>query len=175
MIGAMLQDVRTGSAMAGRRIARRNGVWEVAGILAIVVPGGVLAGLYLATRDIRFIIGCAVLAALAVAIVLLRNPGSLQPSRWMAWLRRRSGEAGGGSDPSRFRQLFTLPVLKLLGVTAWLMAWTVTAALYARVFENANMGALIMLVVVGGFSPVVIYLGLEGGIKSLGGRMRHRK
>ena len=89
MIRAMLQDVRTDSAMTGRRIARRNGVWEVAGILAIVVPGGVLAGLYLATRDIRFIIGCAVLAALAVALILLRNPGSLQPSRWLARLRRR--------------------------------------------------------------------------------------
>ena len=50
-----------------------------------------------------------------------------------------------------------------------------TAALYARVFEGANIGALVMLVAVGGFSPVVIYFGLEGGIKKLTGRMHHHE
>ena len=110
MIGAMLQDVRTGSATAGRRIARRNGIWEVLGILAAVVPCGVLAGLYLATEDIRFIIGCAVLAALAVMLILMRNPGFLQLSRWrLSWAQRRSGDRAGdfgrqgcgGSSPFR--------------------------------------------------------------------------
>jgi hypothetical protein len=173
MIRAMLQDVRTGSATAGRRIAHRNGIWEVLGILAVVVPCGVLAGLYLATGDIRFIIGCAVLAALAVALILMRNPGFLQLSRWRFRAQSRSGAQTGDSGAARMRRIFTLPVLKLLGVTAWLCAWSVTAALYARVFEGANIGALVMLVAVGGFSPIVIYFGLEGGIKKLTSRMRH--
>jgi hypothetical protein len=180
MIRAMLQDVRTGSAMAGRRIARRNGIWEVLVILAAVVPCGILAGLYLATEDARFIIGCAVLAVLAVAIILLRNPAGLRLPRWRPWAGSRSGAQAGGTAgsegredaASRLRRIFTTPLLKIIGVAAWLMAWSVTAALYARIFQNANIGALVMLVAVGGFSPVLLYFGLEGGIKKLSGRMR---
>jgi hypothetical protein len=73
-----------------------------------------------------------------------------------------------------FRRSVSLQIVKLLGFVVWMLAWGVTAALYARIFENANIGALLILVVVGGFSPVVIYFGLETGVKSLSRRNRRR-
>jgi hypothetical protein len=174
-------------------MTRPHGILEVLGILAAVIPCGILAGLYLATEDLRFILGSFFLGVLAVAIVFMRSPGLRLP--------RRRGLAGGGagggeSDGAgggmaglvgRFRssaklaavggavrRSFSLQILKLLGFVFWMLAWGVTAALYARVYDNANLGALLILVVVGGFSPVVIYFGLETGVKSLSRRNRPR-
>lgn len=185
----MLHDASTGSPSSGRGITRPHGILEVLGILGAVIPCGILAGLFLATEDMRFIIGSFVLGVLAVGIVFLRSPRLRLP-------RRRaftpggegSGAAGGMAGlAGRFRssaklaavggvvrRSFSLQILKLLGFVVWMLAWGVTAALYAKVFENANIGALLILVVVGGFSPVVIYFGLETGVKSLGRRNRPR-
>jgi hypothetical protein len=173
MIRAMLQDVRTNTLSPRRGLARPKGVWEVFGILAAIVPCGILAGLYLATEDARFLVGCIVLAVLAAAIVFVRHPGAWQPQirHWLESLRQGS-ETGGSSAGSILRRTVNGPVLKVLGFAAWMMAWGVTAALYARVAVDVNPGALVMLVVIGGFSPVVIYFGLEGGIRTLKGRRR---
>ena len=173
MIRAMLQDVRTNTLSPRRGLARPKGVWEVFGILAAIVPCGILAGLYLATEDARFLIGCIALALLAAAIVFVRHPGAWQPQirQWIEGLRQGS-ETGGSSAGSILRRTANGPVLKVLGFAAWMMAWGVTAALYARVAVDINPGALVMLVVIGGFSPVVIYFGLEGGIRTLKGRRR---
>jgi hypothetical protein len=171
-------------------MTRPHGILEVLGILGAVIPCGILAGLYLATEDIRFILGSFFLGVLAVAIVFMRSPGLRLPRR------RAQGEAGGesgGADGGmaglvgRFRssaklaavggavrRSFSLQIVKLLGFVIWMLAWGVTAALYTRVYDNANLGALLILVVVGGFSPVVIYFGLETGVKSLSRRNRPR-
>jgi hypothetical protein len=171
-------------------MTRPHGILEVLGILGAVIPCGILAGLYLATEDIRFILGSFFLGVLAVAIVFVRSPSLRLPRR------RAQGEAGGesgGADGGMaglvgrvrssaklaavggaVRRSFSLQILKLLGFVIWMLAWGVTAALYARVYDNANLGALLILVVVGGFSPVVIYFGLETGVKSLGRRNRPR-
>ena len=177
MIRAMLQDVHSGSARPERRIAHRAGVWEVAGILAAVVPCGILAGLYLATADVRFILGCAVLAVLAVAIILLRNPDSLRLARLWPLARRRAEGAEPAQDglATRLGRTFSTPLLKIVCLAAWLMAWAVTAALYTRISPDVNIGALVLYVAIGGFSPVVIYFGLETGVKKLGDRLRHDK
>lgn len=173
MIRAMLQDVRTNTLSPRRGLARPKGVWEVFGILAAIVPCGILAGLYLATEDARFLVGCIALAVLAAAIVFLRHPAAWQPQirHWIESLRHGS-ETGGSSAGSILRRTVNGPVLKVLGFAAWMMAWGVTAALYTRVAVNVNAGALVMLVLIGGFSPVVIYFGLEGGIRTLKGRRR---
>jgi hypothetical protein len=160
-------------------MAGRGGVWEAVGILAAVVPCGVLAGLYLATDETGFIVACVILATLAGGIVAFkRNPRS-RLSR-----RRRGAEGGatGRAGSERLRTVgsalgrtFTRPVLKVLGFALWILAWGVTAALYARVVSNAQIGGLVMLVLIGGFSPVVIYFGLESGVKKLTGRARDRE
>ena len=177
MIRAMSHLTRTGSAMESRA-ANPSGVWEVVGVLAAIIPCGILAGLYLATSDIKFLIVFVVFAVAAVGIVLFRRP------RRIAWpWRRRS--AAGADKPDRaekasgrlhavgasLSRTFTARVLKLLGLVVWLMAWTFLAAFYARINENANMAGLMVLVVAGGFSPVVIYFGLEVGVKKLTRRL----
>lgn len=184
----MLHDASTGSVTAGRGLARFGGVWEIVGILAAVIPCGILAGLYLATGDMRFLAACIALAIVAVALVFIRGPRRVS-------LARRGAGAGGGATGfagklaskladrfrgsakltaagSAVRRTFTLQVLKLLGFAVWMLAWGGTAALYARVAENTNITALMMLVVFGGFSPVVIYYGLESGMKKLGRSLR---
>lgn len=173
MIRVMLQDVRTNTLSPRRGLARPKGIWEVFGILAAIVPCGILAGLYLATDDARFLVGCIVLAVLAAAIVFLRRPTAWQPQirHWIQSLRR-GGETGDGSAGSILRRTVNGPVLKVLGFAAWMMAWGVTAALYTRVAVNVNASALVMLVLIGGFAPVVIYFCLEGGIRTLKGRRR---
>ncbi|MPY75288.1 MAG: hypothetical protein GEU87_13610 [Alphaproteobacteria bacterium] len=180
----MLHDASTGSVTAGRGLARSGGVWEIVGILAAVIPCGILAGLYLATGDMRFLAACIALAIVAVVLIFIRGPRRVS-------LARRGAGAGGGATGfagkladrfrgsaklaaagSAVRRTFTLQVLKLLGFAVWMIAWGVTAAFYARVAENTNITALMMLVVFGGFSPVVIYYGLESGMKKLGHRLR---
>ncbi|MGH6618332.1 MAG: hypothetical protein ACREF6_02170 [Alphaproteobacteria bacterium] len=181
----MLHDASTGTVTAGRGLARSGGVWEIVGILAAVIPCGILAGLYLAAGDMRFLVACIALAIVAVVLVFIRR----SPRR-VSLARRGAGAEGGatgltGKLADRFRgsaklaaagsavrRTFTVQVLKLLGFAVWMIAWGLTAALYARVAQNANMTALMMLVVFGGFSPVMIYYGLESGMKKLGRRLR---
>ena len=176
----MIRDASTGAAVAGRGLARLGGVWEIVAILAAVVPCGILAGLYLATEEIGFLVACFVIAALAAAVILYRR----NPRRRLAG--RRSGMEGrsatrpgaiAGSERvqamgSALARTFTRPVLKVLGFALWILAWGATAALYARVVENAQIGGLVILVVFGGFGPVLIYFGLETGVKKLTGRLR---
>jgi hypothetical protein len=119
----------------------------------------------------------AVLAVVAVGIVYFRRPRRLPGTRG----RRRSATAHGGGARktggrlqavrATLRRTFTARVLKLLGLALWLIAWGVLATLYARVAENANVVGLGMLVLVGGFSPIVIYYGLEAGVGRLSKRL----
>ena len=160
-------------------VARPAGAWEVLGILAAVIPCGILAGLYLATNDGRFLAACGVLAVVAVGIIFARNLGRLRlPRRERAGAAAANASAAGhrkiGMAGAMLRRTFTIRVLKLLGMAVWLLAWAVVASLYARVAENANMPMLVMLVIFGGFSPIVMYYGLESGVKRLSGRERTR-
>ena len=177
MIRAMSHLTRTGSAMESRA-ASSSGIWEVVGVLAAIIPCGILAGLYLATSETKFLIVFAAFAIAAGGIVYFRRPRRLSWARLRgrAVAADRSDMAEKASERLRgmgsaLRRTFTVRVLKLLGVAAWLMAWAVLAALYARVAQNANIPALLLLVVVGGFSPVVAYFGLEAGVKKLSKRM----
>jgi hypothetical protein len=145
------------------------------GILAAIVPCGILAGLYLATEEIGFIVACFALAVLAVAIIFMRHaPLSLR--RMRGGTATRSGGVAGSRKLQAMRsslgRTFTRPVLKILGFAVWVLAWGVTAALYARVANNAQIGGLVMLVLFGGFSPLLIYFGLESGVKRLTGKIR---
>jgi len=162
------------------RAANPSGVWEVVGVLAAIIPSGILAGLYLATSDTTFLVVCAVFAAAAVGIVFFRRPGRLSwamrrraPAASDAGARAGAGRASGRLEAARaaLSRTFTVRVLKLLGLAAWLIAWTVLAGLYARVAQNANFAALMMLVAIGGFSPVVFYFGLEASVKRLTKRL----
>jgi hypothetical protein len=178
MIRAMSQLIRSGSAMESRA-ASPSSVWEVVGVLAAIVPSGILAGLYLATSDTTFLVACAVFAAAAVGIVYFRRPGRLSwamrrrapvaPDAAGVWAERASGRLTAAR--SALGRTFTLRVLKLLGLAAWLIAWAVVAGLYARVAQNANIAALMMLVAIGGLSPVAIYFGLESSVKRLTRRL----
>jgi hypothetical protein len=170
-------------------MTRPHGVLEVIGILGAVIPCGILAGLFLATGDIRFIFGSVFLGIVAVGIVFMRSPRLRLPRRRALAGAGAPGGEGGGAEGGvaagraraklaavggAFRRSVSLQIVKLLGFVVWMLAWGVTAALYARIFENANIGALLILVVVGGFSPVVIYFGLETGVTSLSRRNRRR-
>ena len=166
--------------MAERGLLRLGGVWEVVGILAAIIPCGILAGLYLATDETGFIIACVVLATLAGGIVaFMRNPGRRLSRRRTGAEGRAARSAGGIAGSEKLRaagsalgRTFTRPVMKVLGFALWILAWGVTAALYARVVNNAQIGGLVILVLVGGFSPVLIYFGLESGVTKLTRRMR---
>jgi len=180
MIRVMSHYLRTGSAMGNRGVARSSGVWEVVGVLAAVVPCGIFAGLYLATTDLSFLIACSGFAIAAVGIVFFRSPGLFRLKRWRDAGKHgdaRGGRFGAGTTKlaaaaSAVSGTFTLRLAKLIGLVVWLLAWGVTAALFAKVAENANIGMLMTLVAVGGFSPVVIYFGLESGVKKLGSQLR---
>lgn len=183
--------LRSGAAVGGRMAARSPaGVWEVVGILAAVIPCGVLAGLYFATSDMLFLFACLGMATVALGLVLTRNLGRLR----LSWRRGRGlqAQAAGintaGEDAARtavsagqetlgamgasLRRTFTVRILKLLGIVGWFIAWAVLVSFHLKVVENANIGGLVILVAIGGFSPVLIYFGLEGGVKKLGKRMR---
>jgi hypothetical protein len=160
------------------RAANTSGVWEVVGVLAAIIPCGILAGLYLATSDAKFLIVFALFAVAAAGIVFFRRPRRLA---WTGWWRRAAGtdqpgkaeKAPGrlGAMHETLSRTLTARVVKLLGLVVWLMAWTVVAALYARVAQNTNIAALLVLVAVGGLSPVVIYFGLEASVKKLTKRL----
>lgn len=157
--------------MEGRAAAHPNGIWEVVGVLAVVIPCGVLAGLYLATSDPMFLVVCGVIAAVAAGIVLFRKPLRRPVARRSGRRMAAGGNARLTAVKSALARTFTLRILKLLGLVVWLLAWGVLAVLYARVAENANIAALAILVVVGGFSPVIIYFGLETGVHKLSRRI----
>ena len=166
--------------MPGRGLARPGGIWEIVAILAAIVPCGILAGLYLATEEIGFLVACFGIAVLAAAVILFRR----NPQRRLAGRRSgtedrpvtRSSKIAGSERVqamgSALARTFTRPVLKVLGFALWILAWGATAALYARVVENAQIGGHVMLVIVGGFSPLLLYFGLESGVKKLTGRLR---
>lgn len=167
--------------MSDRSVARPSGVWEVVGVLAAVVPCGVLAGLYLATGDMLFLLACFGLAIVAVGLVFTRNLGALSLKR-----RRRAGGAVGaaagkavdagreklGAVGASFRRTFTVRILKLLGLVSWFVAWAVLVSLHLKVNEDPNVAGLVIWIAVGAFSPLFIYYGLESGVKKLSSRMR---
>jgi hypothetical protein len=159
--------------MASRASVHFGGIWEVVGVLAVVVPCGVLAGLYLATSDPMFLVVCGVIAIVAAGILLFRKPVRRPATRRRnVGATARAGGAGRlGAVRSALGRTFTLRILKLLALVGWLLAWGVLAVLYAKVAENVNIAALAMLVVVGGFSPLVIYFGLEAGVQKLSRRI----
>ena len=153
---------------------------EVLGVLAAVLPCGVLAGLYLASDDPIFLIAGLCLAAVALAILFIRNPHHLRHAlrRWVARVSAHRGAAASskagatvGTIGKTLKQTFTRKILKLLGVVAWFLMWGVTAAIFANVAGNANITGLVIYVAVGAFSPFVIYLALDSGVKSLGKRL----
>jgi hypothetical protein len=153
---------------------------EVLGVLAAVMPCGILAGLYLASDDPIFLIAGLSLAAVAVGVIFVRNPDrighALRRWTWVAANKRErlgNSKVGGavGTVHQRLQQTFTRRFLKLLGFVAWILVWGVTAAMFMRVAENANIGGLIMFVAIGSLSPLVIYYGLESGVKRLGDRL----
>lgn len=185
----MAHYLRSEAALSGR-VAARNpaGIWEVVGILAAVVPCGILAGLYFATTDILFLIACFGFATVAVGLVLTRSLGKLRLPRREAGIRQRGEEPGGAAEDAArkaasagrekldavgasLRRTFTLRVLKLLGFVAWFVAWAVLISLHLKVVENPNIGGLVILVAIGAFSPILIYFGLESGVKKLSKRI----
>ena len=153
---------------------RPTGALELLGILAAVIPCGVLAGLYFATGDGHFLIVCLGLLALAVAIIFLRNIGKLRLKRQGGRDAPAAAVSAGrkklGAVAASLRRPFTVRILKLLGISLWLLAWAALASFYARVVETPNMLGLVMLVIVGGFSPILIYFGLESGVRRLSRR-----
>lgn len=153
---------------------------EVLGVLAAVLPCGVLAGLYLASDDPIFLIAGLSLAAVAVGIFFVRNPDRIGHTlrRWTSVVSARRDRladtrVGGvaGAARQRLQQTFTRRFLKVLGFVAWFLVWGVTAAMFLRVAENANIGGLILFVAIGSLSPLFIYYGLESGVKRLGDRL----
>ena len=179
--------MRTGSASASRGLSQGSGIWEVVGILAAVIPCGVFAGLYLATGDGLFLGMFVLFAVAALVIVVARNPQRL------AALKERFAStgvpdetespppealrdplAGVGNAASALRRTFTVRILKLLAFVAWILAWGVTASIYADVVENANLTGLMVYVAIGALGPIVLYVGLEASVKRLGGHMSQR-
>jgi hypothetical protein len=176
----MSHYLRSGSAASNRGVARSGGVWEVIGILGAVIPCGILAGLYLATEDILFLLACFGFALGAFGFIFARNLGSLSLQ-----LRRRAGpvdvaaskavSAGReklGAVGESFRRRFTIRILKLLGLVLWFVAWAVVVTLHLKIVQNPNIVGIVMLVAIGAFSPIFIYFGLEAGVKKLSTRIR---
>lgn len=175
----MSHYLRSGAAASNRGVARSGGVWEVVGILGAVIPCGILAGLYLATEDILFLMACFGFAIVALGLVFARNPGNL------SLLRRRGGTVDAaaskavsasreklGAVGASLRRRFTIRILKLLGLVLWFVAWGVVVTLHLKVVQNPNLVGIVMLVAIGAFSPVFIYFGLEAGVKKLSTRVR---
>lgn len=175
----MSHYLRSGAAASNRGVARSGGVWEVIGILGAVIPCGILAGLYLATEDILFLLACFGFAIVVFGIVFARNLGSF------SLLRRRGGAVdtaaskavGAGREKlgavgESLRRRFTVRILKLLGLVLWFVAWGVVVSIHLKVVQNPNVVGIVMLVAIGAFSPVFIYFVLEAGVKKLSTRVR---
>lgn len=175
----MSHYLRSGSAASHRGIARSGGVWEVVAILGAVIPCGILAGLYLATEDVLFLAACFGFAAVAAGLVFARNFRNLSLPRWRG--RAADDTASKAVAVGRekldvvgtsLRRTFTIRILKLLGLVLWFIAWAVLVSLHLKVVQNPNIGGIVMLVAIGAFSPIFIYLGLETGVQKLSNRTR---
>ncbi len=161
-------------------------ILEVVGVLLAVIPCGVLAGLYLVSEDITFLIACAVFAAIAVVVVFWRRPGHTRRGRRGRSMRdadvsilsdAEQGPRGGGlarflQTAAAMRGKLTKRLLKVAGFLVWMAAWIFTAVLFTRVAENENVAGLAIFVMIGSLSPLVFYLLLETGVSRLSSRLR---
>jgi hypothetical protein len=162
-------------------------ILEVIGVLLAVVPCGVLAGLYLVSEDITFLIACAFFAAIAVVVVFWRRPTTERGRRRVRSMREanESFRLKGGHDESgdgrlaRILELgaalqgkLTKRAMKIVGFLVWMAVWTFTAVLFTRVVENENVTSLAIFVMIGSLSPLIFYFLLETGVNRLSNRLR---
>lgn len=181
----MTQDQEAASLVAEGRGKPAVRVFEVLGVLGAVIPCGILAGFYMASKDPSFLIACFVFAALAVGVVLWRTPrrptiraqsGGQGPQARMRPPASRSGglarpKVGAGRKVSK-------KILIAVGFGAWVAAWCFLAFMFAGIAQNVPIGRLAVLVLLGAFSPAIFYLLLEGGVKQItrhGSRVRQRR
>jgi len=162
-------------------------ILEVFGVLLAVVPCGVLAGLYLVSEDIKFLIACAFFAMVAVVVVFWRRPSQGPATRRARSLRRadaahspaagrpKSGEgrkAGILRLGAALQGKLTKRALKVAGFLAWMAAWIFTAVMFTQVVENEHTTKLTLFVMVGSLSPLIFYFLLETGVNRLSDRLR---
>ncbi len=162
-------------------------ILEVVGVLLAVVPCGVLAGLYLVSEDIKFLIACAFFALVAVVVVFWRRPSHGQSGKRARSLRRpvaghrpkaAQPESGEGRLASMLRLgaslqgKLTKRAMKVGGFLVWMAAWIFTAVMFTQVVENENTTKLALFVMVGSLSPLVFYFLLETGVNRLSDRLR---
>jgi Flp pilus assembly protein TadB len=162
-------------------------ILEVIGVLLAVVPCGVLAGLYLVSEDITFLIACAFFAAIAVVVVFWRRPTTGRGRRRAHSMREaneslRSKGSHDESGDGRFARILglgaalqgklTKRAMKVAGFFAWMAVWIFTAVLFTRVAENENVISLAIFVMIGSLSPLIFYYLLETGVDRLGNRLR---
>ena len=181
----MTQDRETASSVAEGRSTPAVRVFEVLGVLGAVIPCGILAGFYMASKDPSFLIACFVFAALAVGVVLWRTPrrsiirarssgldrqdGARSRASWFGDLRLP--EIGAGRNIGK-------KISIAAGFGAWVAAWCFLALMFAGVAQDTPVWRLALLVLLGAFSPVILYVLLEGGAKRImrhGSRVRHRR
>lgn len=162
-------------------------ILEVVGVLLAVVPCGILAGLYLVSEDIKFLIACAFFAMVAIVVVFWRRPSQgrgrrrAHPMRYAATPgrakadrpERAAGRLAGirrlGAD---LQGRLTKRAMKIAGFLVWMAAWIFTAVMFARVAENENVTSLAIFVMIGSLSPLIFYFLLETGVNRLSGRLR---
>ena len=163
-------------------------ILEVIGVLLAIVPCGVLAGLYLVSEDITFLIACAFFAAIAVVVVFRRRPTTKGRGRRRARSMREANESlrskAGHEESSdgRFARILglgtalqgklTKRTMKVAGFLAWMAVWIFTAVLFTRVAENENVTSLAIFVMIGSLSPLIFYFLLETGVNRLSNRLR---
>ncbi len=162
-------------------------ILEVVGVLLAVVPCGVLAGLYLVSEDIKFLIACAFFAMVAVVVVFWRRPTAGNTGRRARAMRpadgpRRARAAPPVSGGRRLAGIFRLGstlqgkltkrAMKIAGFVVWMAAWIFTAGLFTQVVENENVTSLAIFVMIGSLSPLIFYFLLETGVNRLSGRLR---
>lgn len=162
-------------------------ILEVIGVLLAIVPCGVLAGLYLVSEDITFLIACAFFVMVAVVVVFWRRPSGGQGRRRVHAMHRAGqslrsksdlGERGNGglARVKRFgtalQGKLTKRAMTVAGFLAWMAAWIFTAVMFTRVAENENVTGLAFFVMIGSLSPLIFYFLLETGVNRLSNRLR---
>lgn len=162
-------------------------ILEVIGVLLAVVPCGVLAGLYLVSEDITFLIACAFFAMVSVVVVFWRRPASGRGRRRARSMREaneslRSKVDDAESGEGRLARIMGLGValqgkmtkraLKFAGFLVWMSAWIFTAVMFTRIVENENVTGLAIFVMIGSLSPLIFYFLLETSVNRLSNRLR---
>ncbi len=162
-------------------------ILEVVGVLLAVVPCGILAGLYLVSEDIKFLIACAFFAMVAVVVVFWRRPSQGRGRRRAQAMRQAGTSRRAKADrPERgagrlagilqlgadLQGKLTKRAMKIGGFLVWMAAWIFTAVMFTRVAENENVLSLAIFVMIGSLSPLIFYFLLETGVNRLSGRLR---